>query len=194
MLSPCMSDWAKVRKLGEILAEAHQTGAVVRMAGCPVQPPGVRRHRLRWMPAHAQVNQRRPGQAQETWATTQTVSSGEPEYYGVVKGMCEALGIKGIAKDMGLDLSIILSTDSSAAKGIATGKGLGEGQTSVDQDAVAWDKIDEGRVVAKKIGGDRNFADILTTYFFEPEATLTLGRTPSRRVGEEALIGPTAAG
>ena len=75
----------------------------------------------------------------KTWAATQTVvalSSGEAEFYGVVKGMCEALGTKGIAKDMGLDLSITLSTESSAAKGIATGKGLGEGQTSGDQDAV----------------------------------------------------------
>ena len=46
------------------------------------------------------------------------------------------LGIKGIAKDMGLDFSITLSTDSSVAKGIATRKGLGEGQTSGDQDVV----------------------------------------------------------
>ena len=61
----------------------------------------------------------------KTWASTQTVvalSSGEAEYYGVVKGMCEALGIKGIAKDMSLDFSITSSTDSSAAKGIATRK------------------------------------------------------------------------
>ena len=75
----------------------------------------------------------------KAWAPTQTLvalSSGEAEYCGAVKGMCEALGIKGIAKDMGLDFSITLSTDSSAAKGIATGKGLGKGKTSGDQDAV----------------------------------------------------------
>ena len=75
----------------------------------------------------------------KTWASTQTVvalSSGEAEYCGVVKGMCEALGIKGIAKDVGLDFSITLSTDSSAAKGIATRKGLEKVKTSGDQDAV----------------------------------------------------------
>ena len=49
--------------------------------------------------------------------------------------------------------------------------------------------------MVKKIGGDRNVADILTKYLsIEPEATFTLGRTPSRRVGGEALIGATAAG
>ena len=35
------------------------------MAGCPVQPPGVRRYRLRWVPTHAEVHQRRPGHARE---------------------------------------------------------------------------------------------------------------------------------
>ena len=52
-------------KVGEILAEAPQTGTVVCMAGCPVQPPGVRRHRLRWVPAHTEVHQWRSGHARE---------------------------------------------------------------------------------------------------------------------------------
>ena len=126
----------------------------------------------------------------KTWASTQTVvalSSGEAEYYGVVNGMCEALGNKGIAKDMGLDFSITLSTDSSAAKGIATRKGLGKVKHLETRTLWAQDKIDEGIVVVKKIGGDRKVP-------FEPEATFTLGRTPSHRVGGEALIGATAAG
>ena len=103
----------------------------------------------------------------KTWASTQTVvalSSGEAEYYGVVKGMCEALGIKSNAKDMGLDFSITLSIDSSAAKGIATRKGLGKVKHLETRTLWAQDKIDEGKVVVKKIGGDRNVAGILTKY------------------------------
>ena len=72
------------------------------------------------------------------------LSSGEAEFYGVVKGMCEALGIKGIAKDMGLDFSITLSTDSSAAKGIATRKGLEKVKHLETRTLWAQDKIDEG--------------------------------------------------
>ena len=106
------------------------------------------------------------------------LSSGEAEYDGVVKGMCEALGVKGIAKEM--DFSITLSTDSSA---------LVKVKHLETRTLWAEDKIDEGTVVVKKIGGDR-FDQVL----FEPEATFTLGRTPSRRVGGEALIGATAAG
>ena len=65
--------------------------------------------------------------------------------------MCEALGIKGIAKDMGFDLSIILSTCSSVAKGIATRKGLVKVKHLETRTLWAQDKIDEGKVVVKKI-------------------------------------------
>ena len=81
----------------------------------------------------------------KTWATTQTVvahSSGEADYYGVAKGMCEALGIKGIAEGMSLDLSITLSTDSSVAKMIATRKGLGKIKHLETRMLLAQDKID----------------------------------------------------
>ena len=89
----------------------------------------------------------------KTWATAQTIvapSSGEAEYHGAVKGMCEALGIKGIAKDMGLDLSITLYTDSSAATGIATRKGLGKVKHLETRTPWVQDKIDEGIVAVKK--------------------------------------------
>ena len=104
----------------------------------------------------------------KTWATTQTVvalSSGEAEYRGAVKGTCEALGIKGIAKDMGFDLSITFSTDSSAAKLIATGKGLEKVKHPETRTLWAQDKIDEGKVLVEKTGGGRNVADFLTQHF-----------------------------
>ena len=102
----------------------------------------------------------------KTWATTQTVvalSSGEAEHYEV-KGMCEALSVKGIAKDMGLDFCITLPNGSSAAKGIATRKGLEKVKHLETRTLRVQDKIDEGIVVVKKIGGNRNVADILTKY------------------------------
>ena len=65
----------------------------------------------------------------------------KPSTSGVVKGMCEALGIKGIAKEM------------EKVKHLET------------RTLWAQDKIDEGKVEVKKIGGDRNVADILTKNF-----------------------------
>ena len=66
---------------------------------------------------------------------------------------------------MGLDVSNTLSTDSSAAKGIATGKGLEKVKNLETRRLCAQDKIDEGRVVVEKIGHDSNVADILTGTF-----------------------------
>ena len=87
--------------------------------------------------------------------------------------MCEAVGIKGIAKDMGLDFSIILSTDSSAAKGIATRMGLEKVKRLETRTLWAQDKIDEGMVVIKKI---------LTKYLSSPRLR-SLSQSQSWRGG-----------
>ncbi len=63
----------------------------------------------------------------KTWSTTQAVialSSGEAQYYGVVKGGSVLLGAVTMAKDLGVDLKGRIHTDSSAAKGIASRRGL----------------------------------------------------------------------
>merc|ERR1711954_220960 len=65
----------------------------------------------------------------KTWSSTQQVialSSGEAEYYGMVKGAGNALGISGVYRDMGIQHTIVLYTDSSAAKGISNRRGLGK--------------------------------------------------------------------
>ena len=192
MSGPCMSDWAKVRKLGGYLRKHPrqvlwfawqdvQSKIQVYVdsdhAGCP----RTRRSTNGGLVMHG-------SQLLKTWAATQTVvalSSGEAEYYGVVKGMCEALGIMGIAKDMGLDLSITLSTDSSAAKGIETRKGLGKVKHLETTTLWAQDKIDEGTIVVEKIGGDRNVADILTQYL--PRLRSLLADLPTELEGRHPL-------
>ncbi len=57
------------------------------------------------------------------WSSTQTVialSSGEAEYYGMVKGASMALGVRSVLGDLGCDMQIRLRTDAAAAKGIAS--------------------------------------------------------------------------
>ena len=64
-----------------------------------------------------------------TWSATQRVialSSGEAEFYGMVKGGAEAMGTRSILEDLGIARKIRLSEDSSAAKGIADRTGLGK--------------------------------------------------------------------
>ena len=62
------------------------------------------------------------------WSVTQkaiTLSSGEAELGGVVKGATEGLGIQAVARDLGIDLPLKLWADSSAAIGICRRTGIG---------------------------------------------------------------------
>jgi hypothetical protein len=69
------------------------------------------------------------GHAIKTWSTTQAVislSSAESEYYGLVKGACQLLGVMALLKDFGITVQGRIHIDSSAAKGIASRTGLGK--------------------------------------------------------------------
>ena len=64
-----------------------------------------------------------------TYSSTQTtvsLSSGEAEYYGLVKGAGAGLGHQAIMSDYGIALPVRLWTDSSAALGISKRSGLGK--------------------------------------------------------------------
>ena len=67
----------------------------------------------------------------KSWSTAQAgaaTSSWESEYYGMVKGAPQGLVIKALMGDMGMVAGLTLGTESSAAKGIATRRGLGKVQ------------------------------------------------------------------
>ena len=62
------------------------------------------------------------------WSNTQSVlalSSGEAEYYGMVRGSSTALGAPILMEDMGMRVQVRVLSDSSAALGIARRRGLG---------------------------------------------------------------------
>ena len=65
----------------------------------------------------------------KTWSSTQpsvTLSSGEAEFYGVVKAAGAALGQQSLLRDLDCDLPVRVWTDSSAALGICSRSGLGK--------------------------------------------------------------------
>ena len=87
------------------------------------------------------------------------------------------------------DLSITLSADSSAAKEIVKRKGLGKFKHLETTTLWATDKIDEGKVVVKKISGDRNVADILTKYFSSSRLRSLLADLPATELeGRHSLV------
>ena len=64
-----------------------------------------------------------------TWSPTQptvTLSSGEAEFYGLVKAAGAGLGQQSTMADFGLKTPVRVWTDSSAAFGMSTRSGLGK--------------------------------------------------------------------
>ena len=65
----------------------------------------------------------------KSWASTQptvTLSSGEAELYGVVRGGAIGLGFLSLLADFGVKLILRIWTDSSASQGICARQGLGK--------------------------------------------------------------------
>ena len=91
-----------------------------------------------------------------------SLSSGEAEFAGVIRGAGQGLGYQALLKDLGVELPVRVWTDSSAAIGICSRQGLGklrhlDTHTLWVQQAVRTRRID-----LRKVDGERNPADLLT--------------------------------
>ena len=103
----------------------------------------------------------------KSWSTTQAVialSSGEAEYYGIVKGSSVGLGARSVLKDLGCNVRICVMTDSSAAKGMASRKGLGKVRHVEVNQLWVQQKVGTGEIELRKVEGANNLADALTKY------------------------------
>ena len=101
------------------------------------------------------------------WSTTQAVvalSSGEAEYYGIVKGAAQSLGFQALLGDLGVKMKIRIKTDASAARGIAYRRGLGKIKHLEISQLWLQDRIYRKEFDVIKIHGKINRADALTKY------------------------------
>ena len=112
--------------------------------------------------------------AVKSWSTTQAtiaLSSGEAELYALVKGASQALGMASLAGDFGKDVTAQVWSDSSAAIGITSRKGLGKVRHVKVQTLWVQDKMKQGDIGVHKVEGTKNMSDILTKHV--DAATLT---------------------
>ena len=66
--------------------------------------------------------------------------------------------------DLGVNLHVAVSTDSSAAKGIANRRGLGKVRHIELSELWVQDQIARGRITVYKIDGSENSSDSLTKH------------------------------
>ena len=99
------------------------------------------------------------------WSRTQkarALSSGEAEYYAMVTGCAEGLGMQSLAEDLGWRMDVRIWTDSSAAKAVGTRRGLGKLRHVELKWLWVQDMVKEGRVKLRTVRGDENVADHLS--------------------------------
>ena len=102
-----------------------------------------------------------------TWSSTQpsvTLSSGEAEFYGLVKAAGAGLGHQSLMKDVGLEIPVCIWTDSSAALGIASRSGLGKLRHLETHTLWVKEKVRVGAIRVRKVRGEVNPAEILTKH------------------------------
>ena len=111
------------------------------------------------------------------WSSTQpsvTLSSGEAEFYGVVRGAGQGLGYQALLQDLGLELPLRVWTDSSAALGICSRQGLGKLRHLDTHTLWVQQAVRSKRLVLKKVLGEENPADLLTKHSLSKERLLKL--------------------
>ena len=107
------------------------------------------------------------GHVIKSWATNQAVlalSSGEAEYYGIVKAASVALGIRSLAADMGVEYEkpIAIKSDASAAIGISNRIGVGKIRHIEVTQLWVQDKVASKEIVIVTVPTEENLADALT--------------------------------
>ena len=105
------------------------------------------------------------GAAVKHWSRTQktrAMSSAEAEFYGLVSGCAEGLGVQAMAADLGEELAVRVWTDSTAGRAVAGRKGLGKLRHLETKYLWVQDLVRSGRLEVRRVSGERNLADHLT--------------------------------
>ena len=105
------------------------------------------------------------GTVLEHWSRTRAsraLSTAEAEYYAVVTGAAEGLGMQSMMTDLGLSARFGVWADSNAAKAIALRRGLGKTRRTELKYLWLHEVTNSGRVKMKRLPGEQHLADHLT--------------------------------
>ncbi len=101
----------------------------------------------------------------KSWSTTQSTvatSSGEAEYYAMVRGAAEGLGLAAVMSELGWKMPVEIRVDSSAAKAVASRAGLGRTRHIEVRFLWVQEAVRRHRITIKKVSGKLNPADVMT--------------------------------
>ena len=89
-------------------------------------------------------------------------SVGEAEFYAFVRGCSIGLGAISMARDLGQTCKLVLRTDSSAAKGISSRRGVGKVRHLHTPCLWVQQRVFKKELAVEKVPGPENVADMGT--------------------------------
>ena len=160
MNSPTENDFQRLKRLGRYLVRYTMTAKVIREqdmfdrirvyvdtdhAGC-----GITRRSTTGLAVmlnnHCVLHK-------SNLQSTISLSSGESEWYGLVKGCAVGFSTQAMLADWGLRLPVEVMSDSSAARGFSQRQGLGRMRHVQTRYLWVQERVREGHVLIKPIRG-----------------------------------------
>ena len=92
----------------------------------------------------------------KSWSITQNtiaLSSGEAEFYAMVKAGSQGLGMRSMMDDVGIRSKVKIITDATAARGMAQRKGLGAVRHVEVHQLWIQDKVQSKEICVEKVRG-----------------------------------------
>jgi hypothetical protein len=108
----------------------------------------------------------------KSWSSTQAsvaLSSGEAEFYGVLRAAGVGLGFQSLMKDLSIPVKVRVWTDSSAAIGICARQGLGKLRHIDTHTLWVQQAVRCKRFTLHKVLGESNPADVFTKHMCTKE-------------------------
>ena len=93
--------------------------------------------------------------------STISLSSGESEYYGIVKCAAIGLGARSMLADFGVCADVVIRTDSSSVLAVGSRRGLGRLRHVQTRYLWVQQRVQEGDLRLKKESGETNVSDAL---------------------------------
>jgi hypothetical protein len=184
MSEPTVNDWEGLKRLGRYLVDktrvvvkfGYQDNLSIVNVWTDTDFAGCKRTRKSTSGGMAALGQH----FIKSWCSTQAIvalSSGEAEFYGIVKGASVGIGLRSMMSDFGIQMTIKVNTDASAARGIACRRGLGKVRHIQVNQLWVQDRVANGDIEVCKIHGKENVADILTKHANAEDIRVHLHKT-----------------
>ena len=94
--------------------------------------------------------------------STIALSSGESEFYALVKACAFGLSVQALYRDWGLQMDLVVASDSSAARGTASRRGLGKLRHVQTRYLWIQERVAKNELKIAAVGTKQNVSDLCT--------------------------------